>query len=70
MDKNVGGMDRSARIVVGALLAVAGIVVALGYWELGTLLGAGAIVVGAVLLVTGATQKCPINSVAGVDTTD
>ncbi len=70
MNKNVGGLDRSARLVVGSILAIAGIVVAAGFWELGTVIGAGALVVGAVLLVTGATQKCPLNSVAGVDTTE
>lgn len=70
MNRNVGGLDRSARLIVGSILAIAGIVVAAGFWELGTLVGAGALVVGAVLLVTGATQKCPLNSVAGVDTTE
>jgi hypothetical protein len=70
MNRNVGGLDRSARLIVGSILAIAGIVVAAGFWELGTVVGAGALVVGAVLLVTGATQKCPLNSVAGVDTTE
>ncbi|MFB6229072.1 MAG: DUF2892 domain-containing protein [Halobacteriales archaeon] len=70
MKKNVGGLDRSARIVIGALLGIAGLVVALGFWELGTVVGIGALVVGAVLLVTGTTQKCPINSAVGVDTTE
>jgi hypothetical protein len=70
MDRNVGGLDRSARIVVGGLLAIAGIAAVIGYWEIGAAIGAGALVVGVVLLVTGTTQKCPINSAAGIDTTE
>lgn len=70
MDRNVGGLDRSARIVVGSLLAAAGLIVALGYWQLGTAVGVGALLVGAILLVTGATRKCPINAAAGIDTTN
>lgn len=70
MERNVGGLDRTARLVVGALLAIAGIAVLLGYLEAGTAIGAGAVVVAAILLATGVTQTCPINSAAGIDTTE
>lgn len=70
MKKNVGGLDRTGRIVIGAILALAGIVVLAGYWDIGALIGGVALLVGAILLVTGTTQKCPINQVAGIDTTE
>lgn len=70
MEKNVGGMDRTGRLIVGAVLAIAGVAALLGYWGLGAVLGAVALVLGAVLLVTGTTQKCPINEAAGIDTTE
>lgn len=69
MDRNVGGLDRQARIVIGIILAVAGIAAVLEYWEIGVAIGAVAVIIGAILLVTGAAQKCPINQVVGVDTT-
>lgn len=70
MKKNVGGLDRSGRIVIGIILAVAGIAAFAGYWEASGVIGGVAIVVGLILLVTGTTQKCPINSAAGIDTTE
>ena len=68
MKKNVGGMDRSGRIVVGLILAIAGLAALAGYWAIGATVGAVAVVVGAILLVTGTTQKCPINSAVGRNT--
>lgn len=69
MNKNVGGIDRSGRIVIGVIAAIAGIAAVLGYWGAGAVVGAIALLVGIVLLVTGTTQKCPINEAAGIDTT-
>ncbi len=69
MEKNVGGIDRTTRIVVGAFLTVAGIAGLTGYWAVGIAIGVAALLVGAILVVTGTTQKCPINEAAGVDTT-
>jgi hypothetical protein len=65
MEKNVGGTERIARLVVGALLAVAGVAALLGYWAAGAVVGGVALVVGAVLFVTGTAEKCPINEAAG-----
>lgn len=65
MDRNVGQMDRYARIIIGIVLAAVGIAgfASIG-WEatgtVGMVAGAVLVVVGAVLLVTGATQQCPI----------
>lgn len=70
MNKNVGGIDRIGRIVIGALALVAGIAVVAGVWEIGIVVGAIALILGAILLVTGTTQQCPLNEMAGIDTTD
>ncbi|MFA9414887.1 DUF2892 domain-containing protein [Natrinema sp. HArc-T2] len=70
MQKNVGGIDRTGRIVIGAIAVLAGIAALMGYWTVGIVTAAIALVIGAILLVTGTTQKCPINDAAGVDTTN
>lgn len=68
MDANVGGMDRIARLVVGPLLALIGLGAFLGTVPVGQLGAAALVLVGAVLLVTGLTQRCPIHSVLGINT--
>lgn len=70
MERNVGGMDRTARIVIGMLAVGGGIAALAGYLAVGAVIGAVALVVGAILLVTGTTQRCPINEAAGLDTTE
>lgn len=70
MDTNVGGFDRYGRIAIGLILAIVGIAAIAGYVDVDAIIGGVALVVGAVLLVTGATQKCPINSIIGIDTTN
>ncbi|TYL36506.1 DUF2892 domain-containing protein [Natronococcus pandeyae] len=70
MQPNVGGMDRNARIVIGTVLVLAGIATLVGFWEIGLIVTGVALLVGAVLLVTGATRKCPINEAAGIDTSE
>ena len=69
MQKNVGGIDRTGRLVIGAIAVLAGVAALLGYWAVGIVTAVIALVIGAILLVTGTTQKCPINDAAGVDTT-
>ncbi|QIB73178.1 DUF2892 domain-containing protein [Halogeometricum borinquense] len=73
MEKNVGGYDRIARLVVGLLLVIVGAAAVAGLFTiatgtLGLVLAGGALVVGAVLLTTGLTQKCLLNDVIGMDT--
>jgi hypothetical protein len=70
METNVGGIDRAGRLVIGVILAIAGIAAFGGYWGAGAVIGGLALVVAAILLVTGATQKCPLNDAAGIDTTE
>ncbi|MFB6184847.1 MAG: DUF2892 domain-containing protein [Haloarculaceae archaeon] len=69
MQKNVGGMDRLGRVVVGIVALLVGVATLAGYLSFGTVAGVVALVVGAVLFVTGVIQKCPLNEIAGVDTT-
>ena len=66
---NVGNVDRTIRIVVGALLLIMFFVPQLG----GLFAGLGALkyvvpIVGAVLLATGAIRICPAYSVFGIKT--
>lgn len=74
MDPNVGGTDRIARLVIGVLLlALAGAgyagAVGLAVGPLPQALTAVVIgLIGLVLLVTGSVQRCPINTVLGIDT--
>ena len=68
MERNVGGLDRTARLVLGPLLAIAGLAIVLGFVTTNVYLGAALVLVGAVFLVTGAIQQCPINQFLGVNT--
>ena len=68
MQKNVGGLDRNARLIVGPVLLVVGLTALVQLLPLGTLGAVAALVVGAVLTVTGVTQRCPLNALLGVDT--
>jgi hypothetical protein len=73
MDKNVGGYDRLARLVVGPILLIVGVAVIGGLLSIGSgttavVIGALAALVGVILLVTAATRTCPLNSVLGIDT--
>jgi len=74
MQKNVGGTERTVRLVVGGLLAIVGIlgyagVLSLAFVGIGAALAAVlAFLVGAVLLVTGSVQWCPITAALGIST--
>lgn len=69
MEKNVGGYDRLARLVVGPVLLVVGLVGVLGSGPVTSPVGAGLLVfVGLVLFATGATQRCPVHSIVGLNT--
>ena len=70
MEKNVGGLDRILRLVLGPVLLVVSGAALLGLFVLNPILAGVALVVGAVLTVTGLTQKCPANSLLGMNTLD
>ena len=68
MDRNVGGVDRNLRLGGGLALAAVGIALVTGVVQGGSVIGLGLILVGAILLVTGSVQYCPLNHLFGVDT--
>jgi hypothetical protein len=74
MQRNVGGLDRIGRLVIGSLLLLAGVAGYVGAVRVAVgplpqaLTSVGLAVIGLVLLVTGGTQRCPINSALGIDT--
>ena len=74
MKKNVGGRDRTARLVVGPILILAGIAGYAGLLGLAVgplpqaLTSILVFLVGTILLVTGAVQTCPLNRLLGVNT--
>lgn len=68
MEKNVGSTDRYVRIVVGIVLAAVGLA---GFAEMvgfGPVVAAILLVVGAVLLGTGLTQRCLLYQPFGIST--
>ena len=63
MCKNVGGMEKGIRLVLGGLLMVSAFVVDLPTW--GT---AALSVLGIVAIVTGVVGYCPAWSIFGINT--
>lgn len=68
MEINVGSTDRSVRIVLGALLAVAGVAGLVGLWAANTIVAAVLTLVGVVVLGTGFTRRCLLYRPFGIDT--
>ena len=72
MKQNVGGTDRTMRLVVGPILALVGVAILVGWLgvggTLGTALGVIALLAGVVLLFTGVTRLCVVNRLLGIDT--
>lgn len=74
MKKNVGGMDRIARLVIGPVLGLAGIAGYAGVLGLAVgplpqaLTSVIVFLVGMILLVTGLVRTCPLNRLLGYNT--
>ncbi|WP_254535380.1 YgaP family membrane protein [Halomarina litorea] len=74
MEKNVGGYDRIARLVIGPVLGTVSLAALAGYLSLAVgPLSTGIVaalfgLVSLVLIVTGATQQCPLNRALGINT--
>ncbi|TYL40413.1 DUF2892 domain-containing protein [Natronococcus pandeyae] len=68
MKRNVGGFDRTWRLVGGAILVAVGLASFAGLLSVGTTVAAILIVAGAVFFATGVVQKCTINRLLGIDT--
>lgn len=58
MDKNVGGVDKIARIVIGLLLVVLAATGTIGAWGW----------IGAIPLATGLFSRCGLYSLLGINT--
>ncbi|KAB1198280.1 MULTISPECIES: DUF2892 domain-containing protein [Haloferax] len=70
MEHNVGSLDRTVRLALGALLVVVGLGAFAGLVPLGTIPAAIGVVLGAVFLVTGYQQTCPLYLPFGINTSD
>ena len=62
MDRNVGGMDRVARLAIGVLMT------GIGFGALGGGAGAAVGVIGAIILVTGLAGRCALYPLFRIDT--
>lgn len=62
MERNVGGLDRTLRLVVATCLLV------VGYRNRSSSWGTLAFVGGSDILATALIQRCPANALFGVDT--
>jgi uncharacterized membrane protein YphA (DoxX/SURF4 family) len=69
MEKNVGGTERTARIVLGLVFVAASIGVGVFAGGLDTAVQGGVmavlLLIGAVLLATAGSQKCVLNEAVG-----
>lgn len=68
MDKNVGGLDRQIRIVLGAVLGALSLAILGEYIEAQMILSPVLGVISLVLLATGYAQKCPVSDAVGKNT--
>ena len=68
MEPNVGGLDRTARLGGGLLVALVGLASLAGAIPLGSTVGAVVTVVGAIVFGTGLTQQCLAYRLFGVNT--
>lgn len=68
MDTNVCSIDRLVRLALGVVLVVVGLAAVLEVLAVGTTAAVGALLVGVVLLGTGAIRLCPLYSLLGIDT--
>ncbi len=74
MEKNVGGSERTARVLVGAILMAGGIAAYTGSLKVASSIAPQALtsllilLVGVILLATGLVQSCPVNSLLGRNT--
>lgn len=67
MTCNVGAPDRIIRVILGLLLIAAPFVTGGGQFS-GSAWSWGAVIVGVILVATGAIRFCPAYSLLGLDT--
>lgn len=62
MKSNVGGLDRTGRFVLGAVLLIVGLAAPIEMvWRI------VALVIAAIALVTAAVRYCPANAILGIN---
>ncbi len=63
MKLNVGGMDRTARFIVGVVLVAVAVFAPIGMpWRI------AAAVIAVIALATASVRYCPANALLGIDT--
>lgn len=62
MDPNVGGFDRVVRVLAAAALLI------VGYRNRDSTAGTLSFLAGSDLLATAVIQRCPLNTLFGIDT--
>lgn len=68
-EKNVGGVHRTGRYVLGPVLLALGVAAIAGLLPgISGLVGLGSLVVGIVTLIEAHTQKCPGYAALGINT--
>jgi hypothetical protein len=68
MERNVGGLDRIARLILGPLVALVGAGVLFGVLATNRTVGVVLLVVGVVLVFTGLTRRCLVHRLLGINT--
>lgn len=62
MKRNVGGMDRTARFILGIVLLLVGLAAPIEMtWRV------VALVIAAIALVTATVRFCPVNAIFGIN---
>ena len=67
MKRNVGRIDAAVRVVAGVAVAVLAVAVALGAVSVPVFSAVGLALAGVVLVVEGATRRCLLYRVLGID---
>lgn len=70
MVKNVGGVDRLVRFVVGPVLVLVGVVILAGMFQVagGFVTAAVAIILGGIITYTAVVRHCKVNQLLGINT--
>jgi hypothetical protein len=67
MNRNVGRLDAIVRVVAGGMLAVLAVLAGFGMVTVPVFSALGVGIVAVVLIVEGATQRCLLYRVLGID---
>lgn len=67
MNRNVGRLDAIARVVAGVALAVLAVLAAVGVVTVPIVSALGVGIIAVVLIVEGATRRCLLYRVLGID---